>query len=220
MSNSKKIIKSIQLPAGEYSFCDPCYIMDKTTYDEMVKLPINSDSKMFHPFDNDWDENFMCWKKDADLSKKSECGFLIEKNGAIAAGFFTAIGDGCYGDNKHEFGVDSGLLGVVDKRLQGPCGSRKRGGKSSEFEFSGPGEFNLLDDGSMEIIANGQTLLHIETFNHQKNLLDKWGRTKFLWLADNVSDDVFLETVTEFEEHRDGDKYYDDYSFEDYIVDP
>ena len=78
------IVKMIKLPAGKYVVSDPCYVLKR---DDFVELMDSS-------YDND--------------------GELKNEDGGKAVVFSTAHGDGSYDSNKsHSFPVDAGVIAII-----------------------------------------------------------------------------------------------------------
>lgn len=179
------------LPEGTYFVSDPCYVMRDELYREMIH-----------------DEGF-----EAEISAgRKKHGFMFEKDGAKVFSFETFYGDGSYGgrdkdDNIHEFGVDSGMIAVVDKRL---CD------KSADFpEINGPLIVSVDDMGGFEIHRrNGDFLLWISTADEEEVLVEREDFAKAAWIAENISRDVFLETYGRYI-NRDADSSGD--SFDEWL---
>ena len=86
--------EKITLPAGAYWVCDPCYAIPKDRWEEWLKI---------------------AGLHDAEEMPQILSGAL---DGKMCIGIGTAYGDGVYYDQYGgEYGVDSGLIGLVPKEI-------------------------------------------------------------------------------------------------------
>lgn len=107
-----KVMYEVQVPAGTYFVGDPCYAVPKKDW-----MPLLEQTNFFD-----------CYKE----GKGSPVGDVRE---LFVLGFSTKWGDGTYTDEQGRvYGVDAGMIGLVDARLIDPEDNSVHGGHIITFE--------------------------------------------------------------------------------------
>lgn len=168
-------LASVELPAGEYVFCDPCYVIK------------------YDPDEKPVEAKYPCRWSDG------ICGRIGGKDGKIFASFYTAYGDGVFdtSDDKY-FGVDSGTLGAVDVKLCKP--EREWPTIGSFYKFDGPAIINVNDLYAISLTRPGEKepFLKVETASVDSILDDMYDIARKRWVTEHVTQAEFEEAVREF----------------------
>lgn len=181
------ILDKIEIPEGEYLFCDPGCAAKEEVWDKAVADDMEGKNTIH--------TNIPCRFPDGEI------GFLHREGNDLLAAYATLYGDGVYqGHTQDNRGitleVDSGNLGVISKNL-----ARDFSEIPTRFLlFSGPAEMTIDDHGKFALTRNGENLLEVATASDSDVTDEMYDEFRMCWLNDHIDGETLFSSLEEYNE--------------------